>query len=51
MRDALCDVQMAMRANPDFVIIGSSAGGGLNVVLDTVFDFGALNAGANGIEI
>jgi hypothetical protein len=40
-----------MRANPRLVVVGSRTRGCLNVVFNTVLNFGALYARANGIEI
>ncbi len=43
--------QVAVRADPRLVIIGTRTGCGLHVVFDAVFDFDALYASANSIEV
>lgn len=51
MRDAFSDVEMAVRANPNLVVVCTSASCGLNVEFDAVFNFGALDAHSHGIQV
>ena len=51
VRNALGDLQVAVRADPGLVIIGVSAGAGLNRVFDVPFEFRAHPTESNAIKV
>lgn len=51
MRNALCDLQVAVRANPCFVVIGIGSRAGLHRVFDIAFDFRTHPTKTNSIQV
>ncbi len=51
VRGTLHDVQVAVRASPNFVVVCLRTGCGLNNKLNAILDFCALDASSHRIEI